>query len=112
MKKGEVWRVRLPSVPGHTQTGERPAIIVQDASFNLMLPTVLIVPFTSTKAATRFAGTLLVQPDSQNGLTLPSVALVFQMSAQDKQNCLQRLGTLDSKTLDQVFALLDKLTGR
>jgi mRNA interferase MazF len=105
MKQGEVWRVRLPSTPGHTQAGERPAIIVQDDSFIRSLPTVLIVPFTSTAAALRFAGTLLVQPDSQNGLTLPSVALVFQLSAVDKRNCVQHLGLLDPQTFDQVLAL-------
>ena len=112
MKRGEVWRVRMPAVPGHTQAGERPAIIVQDASFNSALPTVLIVPFTSTKGTTRFPGTLLVQPDQHNGLTVPSVALVFQLSALDKQNCLQHMGELDALVLDQVFALLDQLTGR
>jgi PemK-like, MazF-like toxin of type II toxin-antitoxin system len=42
MKKGEVWRVRMPAVPGHTQAGERPAILLQDNPFNLTLPTVLM----------------------------------------------------------------------
>lgn len=77
MKKGEVWRIRLPFGPGHTQAGERRAIIVQDDPFNLSLPTVLIVPLTGAQAATRFAGTMVVQPDGQNGLTKPSVALYF-----------------------------------
>jgi mRNA interferase MazF len=112
MKKGEVWRVRLPFGPGHTQAGERPAIILQDDPFNLALPTVLIVPFTSAMAASRFAGTLVVHPDTQNGLTVPSVALVFQLSALDKRDCLRRLGILDKNTLDQIFARLDRLTGR
>jgi mRNA interferase MazF len=112
MKKGEVWRVRLPLGPGHTQAGERPVVIVQDDPFNASLPTVLIVPFTSTQAATRFSGTLVVQPDGKNGLTIPSVALVFQLSALDKRGCLKRLGVLDPSTLDQVFAVLDQLTGR
>jgi mRNA interferase MazF len=112
MKRGEVWRVRLPAASGHTQSGERPAIIVQDDAINAVLPTVLVVPFTSAQAATRFPGTLLVQPDSLNGLTLPSVALVFQLAAMDRRDCLRRLGVLDSTILDQIFALLDQLTGR
>ena len=112
MKKGEVWRVRLSFGPGHTQAGERPAIIVQDGPFNATLPTVLVVPLTSTLAATRFAGTLVVQPDGQNGLTMPSVALLFQLNAVDKRECLRRLGVVDQNTLDQVFAALDQLTGR
>ncbi len=112
MKKGEVWRVRLPFGPGHTQAGERPAVILQADPLNASLPTVMIVPFTGALAATRFAGTLVVQPDSQNGLTTPSVALVFQTSAVDKRDCLRRVGVLDQNSLDQVFSALDRLTGR
>src|SRR5207253_6040737 len=67
MKKGEVWRVRIPPAPGHGQTGERPAIIVQEDAFIASLPTVLIVPFTSAKGANRFDGTLEIHPDNQNG---------------------------------------------
>ena len=44
MKRGEVWRVLIPSAPGHAQTGERPAIILQELVFNNSLPTTLIVP--------------------------------------------------------------------
>jgi mRNA interferase MazF len=112
MKRGEVWRVRLPSVPGRTQAGMRPAVIVQEDRATLALPTVLIVPFTGTQGAWRFPGTLRVQPDGQNGLTAPSVALVFQLTAIDRTNCLQPLGVLDPGTLAQIFAELDKLTGR
>jgi mRNA interferase MazF len=112
MQKGDVWQVRIPFAPGHAQAGERPAVIVTDDPFIPALPTVLIVPFTSSRGATRFSGTLLVQPDGQNGLTLPSVALVFQLRALDKRDCLYRLGVLDPATLDQIFAELDALTGR
>jgi mRNA-degrading endonuclease toxin of MazEF toxin-antitoxin module len=78
MRKGEIWRVRLPFATGHKQSGERPALIVQDNSFTGSLPTILAVPFTSKLNAKRFPGTIVVQPDGKNGLTLPSVALVFQ----------------------------------
>lgn len=112
MKRGEVWRVRMPTVPGHTQAGERPAIIMQNETFGPLLPTVLIVPFTSVGRTIRFPGTLLVQPDQGNGLAVPSVALVFQLSALDKVNCLRRQGVLDPAVLDRVLTLLDQLTGR
>jgi mRNA interferase MazF len=85
---------------------------VQEDQATVSLPTVLVVPFTGTQAATRFPGTVAVQPDAQNGLTVPSVALVFQLTAIDRRNCLQPLGVLDPVTLDQIFAALDKLTGR
>ena len=108
----KLWRVRIPAAPGHAQTGERPAIILQELAFNNSLPTTLIVPLTSKLAASRFDGTLLIQPDQQNGLTAASVALVFQMRTVDQQNCLKQIGTLDAAILDQIFDLLDKLTGR
>jgi mRNA interferase MazF len=112
MQRGEVWQVDIPFTPGHAQAGQRPAVIVQDSTFLATLPTVLIVPFTGSQSAVRFPGTVLVQPDGQNGLTVPSVALVFQMRALDKRNCRSRLGVLDAASLDQIFAELDKLTGR
>ncbi len=110
MRKGEVWRVRLPIASGHKQAGERPAVIVQNNSFTASLPTVLVVPFTSKLNAKRFAGTMVVQPDGVNGLTLPSVALVFQLGAQDKDDLLEHLGDLDSTTLDQIMTMIDQLT--
>ena len=112
MKKGEIWRVAIPASPGHAQAGERPAIIVQDLAFNNSLPTTLIIPLTSKMAASRFAGTVVVQPNQQNGLTAPSVALVFQLRTLDQRQCVKPLGNLDTATLGQIFAVLDQLTGR
>lgn len=111
MKRGEIWRVRIPTTPGHAQSGERPALIVQDDA-TTSLPTVLIIPFTSTLAASRFAGTVIVHPDPNNGLNVPSVALVFQILALDKRFFLHRLGEVDAPALDSILALLDSLTGR
>jgi mRNA interferase MazF len=112
MTRGEVWRVRIPYAPGHAQAGERPALIMQADPLIASLPTVLAIPFTSTLGAARFDSTILVQPDPNNGLSLPSVALVFQMRALDKRDFLHRLGTLDAQTLSQILTLLDQLLGR
>jgi mRNA interferase MazF len=111
MKKGEVWKVHLPPAPGHTQAGDRPAIIVQNDTRIATLPTVLVVPLTGSTAASRFDSTLLIQPDGQNGLTIPSVALVFQLRAVDKRDLLQRLGEVTTLTLQQILGLLADLTG-
>jgi len=110
MRRGEIWRVRLPTTPGHTQSGERPAIVLQNNSYTSSLPTVLLVPFTSKLAAQRFPGTVLIQPDSENGLTLQSVALVFQASAQDKRNLVNRLGQLDDESMKRIVEQLQLLT--
>jgi mRNA-degrading endonuclease toxin of MazEF toxin-antitoxin module len=111
MLRGEVWRVRLPPTSGHTQSGDRPALVVQNDSFTSLLPTVLVVPFTGNLSAARFAGTLRVDPDGANGLTKPSVALAFQLRAVDRQDCVQRLGEVDVATLAALTDLIRDLTG-
>jgi mRNA interferase MazF len=109
MKKGEVWRVRFPSVAGRTQAGERPAVIVHNEPFLSSLPVALVVPFTSQLAAARFPGTLIVQPDQVNGLSMPSVALGFQLGAQDKRSFMRRVGELDPTTVDAILDLVRRL---
>lgn len=110
MQRGEVWRVRLPAASGHAQAGDRPALVVQNDAFTPVLPTVLVVPFTGSLAAARFAGTLRVDPDGTNGLTMPSIALAFQLRAVDQRDCMQRLGEVDAATLAAVTDLIRDLT--
>jgi mRNA interferase MazF len=110
MRRGEIWRVRLPPAAGHVQAGERPALVIQNDSYTASLPTVLVVPLTGTLAASRFPGTLLIHPDPANGLTIPSVALVFQTRALDKSDLVARMGAVDPAILDQVVTILDQLT--
>lgn len=111
MRRGEVWRVRLPPASGHAQSGDRPALVVQNDVFTATLPTVLVVPFTGNVAAARFAGTLRVDPDGKNGLTTPSIALAFQLRAIDQRDCVQRLGEVDAATLAVVISLIKDLAG-
>lgn len=65
MRRGEVWLVRLPPASGHAQSGDRPALVVQNDAFTTALPTILVVPLTGNLAAARFAGTLRVDPDGR-----------------------------------------------
>ena len=81
MDIGDIYTIEIPPSNGHEQAGKRPAIIVQAPKFEKQLPTVLIVPLTSQLAAQAFPGTFLIQSDTLNGLTMPSVALVFQLRA-------------------------------
>src|SRR5215204_4836566 len=105
MHRGEVWRVRMAFTGGHTQAGLRPAVILQHDRHTAIVPTVLVVPFTSRLKTQTFPGTLVVHPDGRNGLTVPSVALGFQLTVLDQRDVLNYLGTLDPATLDHVIAL-------
>ena len=108
MNYGDIFWVDLPDRGGHEQRGRRPAVIWQD-TVNFSLPTVLIIPLTGSTSASRFPGTLTIQPTSLNGLSSPSVALVFQLGACDVSRIAGRLGQLDQTDLARVQDLARRL---
>ena len=112
MQRGDLYWVRLPEVDGREQAGIRPAVIVQDPVAGGALPTVLVVPLTSQLAAARFPGTLRIEPDDENQLSMTSVLLVFQLRAIDRRRLAGRLGRIGSAQLERIYEMLDELLGR
>ena len=112
MTVGDIHWVELPAADGHEQGGQRPGVILQDDAYGRSLPLMLVVPLTTARAALRFAGTTLITPTADNGLRQPSVALVFQLRGIDRRRIRERIGHVSAETLKQIFAELDKLTGR
>jgi mRNA interferase MazF len=107
---GEVWWVRFPAGAGHAQHGRRPAVVVQSSAI-ANVPTVLVVPLTTNIAALRYTGTALIEPGA-NGLSLPSVALAFQMTVVDKRFITEKAGVLASDEYAAVWAAFDEVTQR
>jgi mRNA interferase MazF len=102
MARGDVLLVGLPELDKREEKGNRPAIAVQtDLATSPML---MIVPVTSSLSALRFPFTVKIEPSNLNGLTLPSVAMVFQMRAIDRKRIIRKIGNLESKYLDRVDA--------
>jgi mRNA interferase MazF len=106
---GEIFWVEFPARGGRAQAGRRPAIIAQK---DKTLPTVLLVPLTTQQDALRFAGTILIEPDARNHLRQPSVALVFQLTAIDKNFIKAKLGTVSDEKMNEIWTAFDELTGR
>jgi mRNA interferase MazF len=66
----------------------------------------MVIPITSNLKAMRFAFTLHVEPSTENGLTTPSVVMVFQMRAIDKTRIIGKLGKMsdaDMKRTDRTI---------
>ncbi len=112
MKAGDIHWVELPSAEGHEQQGRRPAVVAQDDDYARHLPTVLVIPLSSARAALRFAGTTLIRATSQSGLRVDSVALAFQLRAVDRHRIRSRVGELSSADKQAIFDEVDKLMGR
>jgi mRNA interferase MazF len=100
MARGDVLLVSLPDSDKREETGNRPAIAVQiEIAFSPML---MVVPVTSSLGAMRFPFTIRIEPSKLNGLTLPSVAMVFQMRAIDRKRIIRKIGELESECLKQI----------
>jgi len=114
MKRGDIVLVNLPQpadVAGHEQVGSRPALVVQSDANRASLSVVMIVPFTSNLKSQRFQHTILVEPSKENGLSVTSVLLVFQLRAIDKQRVTQKIGRLEDKLMEKVNLEMKKLLG-
>jgi mRNA interferase MazF len=113
MKRGDIILVELPQADtsGHEQEGSRPALVVHDDATSDQLSVVMIVPMTSNPRAQSFSHAILVQPSQQNGLSVPSVLLIFQLRAVDKRRIKKILGTIEASIMEQVSAEMKKLLG-
>lgn len=112
MARGDVLRVELPAPPGgggREQTGRRPAIAVQADIPGANTPTLMVVPLTSQLGALRFPHTIRVEPSAMNGLTKPSVLLIFQLGPIDRVRILGRIGRLEQHYLNQLDAEMRRM---
>jgi mRNA interferase MazF len=108
MKFGDIHWADLPDRKGTEQRGRRPVVIWQDTDA-FSLPTALIIPFTTQRDTLRFPGTVLIQPSAANGLSAPSVALVFQLGASDTRRVRERIGHLEEADLALLREVAKKL---
>ena len=102
MARGDVVVIDLPVSELREQSGRRPAVAVQtDLAGEPML---VVAPITSNQAALRFAFTVRVEPSPENGLTLPSVVMVFQLRAVDKQRLVRKIGQMSRADMARIDA--------
>jgi len=102
MARGDVVVLDLPVSELREQSGRRPAVAVQtDLAGEPML---VVAPITSNLAALRFAFSVRVEPSPENGLTLPSIVMVFQLRAVDKQRLVRKIGQISKADMARIDA--------
>jgi mRNA interferase MazF len=100
MARGDILLVALPESDKREEKGTRPAIAVQ--ADDEQSPMLMVIPLTSSIGASRFAFTVEIQPSELNGLTLPSVAMIFQLRAIDRRRIVKKIGRLEAEILAQI----------
>ena len=107
MNQGDVVWVTFPAGAGCTNG--RFTVILQNDEASKQIQTILVVPLTTQKDALRFP-TVLIDPDHENRLPQPSVALVFQLTAIDQKFLESRQGSVTESTLDSLLSALTDIT--
>ena len=102
MARGDVLLVSLPPSDRREQSGRRPAVAVQTDDAGE--PMLMVAPVTSNLGALRFAFSVRVAPSPENGLTMPSVVMVFQMRAIDKARIIRRIGQVSQADMASIDA--------
>jgi mRNA interferase MazF len=104
MNKGEIYFVQLPPPPGGSgreQAGYRP-VIVATSGQSSNNPVITVIPLTSQLNAQRFAHAVRIDPSPNNGLSTPSIAMVFQLTSVDRSRIVRKVGELEQNYLDQI----------
>ncbi|BEP28260.1 type II toxin-antitoxin system PemK/MazF family toxin [Helicovermis profundi] len=101
IKRGDVFFADLSPVVGSEQGGQRPVIIIQNNIGNRYSPTVIISAITAKITKAKLPTHVEVKKDAV-GLVKDSVILLEQIRTIDKKRLLQKLGTLDKKTMSKV----------
>jgi mRNA interferase MazF len=107
MKPGDIWLADIPYLGTHEQSGKRPAVVIARVAKTIAT----IIPCTSNNLALRFPFTYLIEPNNTNGLSSPTVALIFHIRAIDTSLLKNKIGRLDNKSLADVRKLARKLIG-
>ena len=98
MRRGEVYRFRVPKGIGHEQRGERYGVVVQ-ADELLTRAVVLVAPTSRSARAASFRPEVVVAGDDTR-------VLVEQLGAVDVQRLGKRVGLLDA---DEMWAVDEAL---
>ena len=112
MTRGDIAYINLPLIPSsRVQGGRRPAIIVTADKGLRGTPMTMVTPLTTKLVATRFPFTFQIDPSQKNGLTSPSIALVFQLCAADNTHIDSVIGHLEDHYLTQLDEMLREMLG-
>ena len=101
VKRGEIYYADLSPVVGSEQGGIRPVLIVQNDVGNKHSPTVIAAAITSKKEKSQLPTHISVAASSC-GLAKDSVVLLEQVRTLDKRRLKERMGELDSSSMQQV----------
>ena len=101
IRRGDIYYADLSPVVGSEQGGMRPVLIVQNDVGNKYSPTVIAAAITSRMGKAKLP-THIDSPGVAAGLQKDSVILLEQVRTIDKKRLKEKMGHLDTDTMNHV----------
>jgi mRNA interferase MazF len=95
-KRGEIWLVDFNPARGSEQSGQRPAVIIQNDVGNRVADTTIITAISTNLRSN--PTNVLIKATKQAGLREDSMAKTSQLLTISKERLIQRLGKIDKFT--------------
>lgn len=105
VKRGEIYYADLSPVVGSEQGGIRPVLIVQNDVGNRHSPTVIAAAITSQRDKSKLPTHIEVSAE-KCGLSKDSVVLLEQIRTIDKKRLKDKMGVLDTTSMNKVNTAL------
>lgn len=100
MKQCEIWYTNLNPVKGSEQRGFRPVVIISGNVVNQYLNVVIACPLTTKVKG--YKGNVILEPNTENGLSLPSEVLTFHIRSISKERLVKRIGLISNTELEEI----------
>ena len=101
--QGDVYWVRFGPAQDSGPAGKRPAIVIQNDLLNRSnLNTTVVTLLTSNEKLARVPGNVLLKKGTAN-LPKTSVVVVSQLATVDKQRLLDKIGTLERESIEEII---------
>lgn len=109
VRRGDIYYINFGELPGSSQHGIRPGMIVQNNIGNHHAPTVIVAAITSSVKKLNQPTHVFI--DAQFGLGRPSMLMAEQLFTVDKSCLLRYIGTADSAFLQEANRALYRSIG-
>ena len=107
MKKGDIWRINLDPTLGAEIKKTRPCVILNNDMVG-KLALKVIAPLTDFKEHYSLVPWMvIVEPNSENGLTKTSVIDLFQVRSLSQKRLIEKIGKVDDSILQDCKVALD-----
>jgi mRNA interferase MazF len=105
-KRGEIWLTDFNPARGSEQSGQRPAVIIQNDVGNRVADTTIIAAISTNLRSN--PTNVLIKSANETGLKQDSMVKTSQLLTISKERLLKRLGKIDKQTIEALKQALKK----